>query len=43
VIGGNTGHGEGTVAMHEYELDEEGLLAKGQKIIALLKNRSDEI
>jgi hypothetical protein len=43
VIGGNTGHGEGKVAMHEYELDEEGLLAKGQKIIALLKNRSDEI
>jgi hypothetical protein len=43
VIGGNTGSGEGTVAMHEYELDDDGFLAKGQKIIALLKNRSDEI
>ena len=43
VIGGNTGSGEGTVAMHEYDLDNDGFLAKGQKIIALLKNRSDEI
>jgi hypothetical protein len=43
VIGGNTGHGEGTVAMHEYELDDHGFLAKDQKIIALLKNRSDDI
>lgn len=43
VIGGNTGGGEGTVAMHEYELDEEGFLARGQRIIALLKNRSDKV
>lgn len=43
VIGGNTGGGEGTVAVHEYELDDNGFLAKGQKIIALLKNRSDEV
>jgi hypothetical protein len=42
-IGGNTGSGEGTVAISEYELDDAGFLAKGQKIIALLKNRADEI
>jgi Uncharacterized protein conserved in bacteria (DUF2272) len=43
VIGGNTGGGEGTVALDEYELDDDGFLAKNQKIIALLKNRSDEV
>ncbi len=43
VIGGNTGGGEGTVAMHEYELDDDGFLARGQKIIALLKNRSEQV
>ena len=43
VIGGNTGGGEGTVAVHEYELDDDGYLAKGQKIISLLKNRADEV
>jgi hypothetical protein len=43
VIGGNTGGGEGTVAIGEYELDDGGFLAAGQKIIALLKNRSDEV
>lgn len=43
VIGGNTGGGEGTVAMHEYVLDSEGYLTEGQKVIALLKNRADEV
>jgi hypothetical protein len=43
VIGGNTGRGEGTVAMHEYHLDQSGFLAGNQRIIALLKNRSDEV
>lgn len=43
VIGGNTGRGEGTVAMSEYALDNEGYLAGGQRIIAVLKNRSHEV
>jgi hypothetical protein len=29
--------------VHEYDLDDDGYLARGQKIIALLKNRSDEV
>lgn len=43
VIGGNTGGGEGTVAMSEYELDAKGFLLPGQRIIALLKNRADDV
>ena len=43
VIGGNTGPGEGTVYMHEYELDTNGFLKPGHLIIALLKNRADQV
>lgn len=43
VIGGNTGGGEGSVAIGEYELDDDGFLVSGQRLIALLKNRSDEV
>ncbi|WP_207620584.1 DUF2272 domain-containing protein, partial [Oharaeibacter diazotrophicus] len=43
VIGGNTGGGEGTVAMSEYDLDAKGFLLPGQSIIALLKNRADDV
>ena len=43
VVGGNTGGGQGSVAMGEYQLDNNGFLVGGQRIIALLKNRSDEV
>jgi hypothetical protein len=43
VIGGNTGGGQGSVAMGEHDLDANGFLAPGQGIIAVLKNRADQV
>lgn len=43
VIGGNTGGGEGSVSLGDYDLDDNGYLRPGQRVIALLKNRSDAV
>ncbi|MES0038854.1 DUF2272 domain-containing protein [Mesorhizobium sp. M0046] len=43
VIGGNTGPGQGTVYMHEYDLDSSVFLKTGQLIIAILKNRANQV
>lgn len=40
VIGGNVSD---SVNMKEYRLDKDGYLKEGQKIIALLKNRADDV